>query len=286
VNAPAYTITTYERRLRGVVQELLTHNFYVHTHLDWYEVDDWLANAGASVRVAYADRRVAGILGISPPLDGAVWVRVAAVGDRYKASAVLNALWQDMLPELHALGATQAAILLLRDWPAKFLPTIGFHYLEDIITLRRSDAAPPDETLVPGIEVRQARDEDTAAIVHIDHAAFAPPWQMGADELTHAERSSAHSTVAVTDTGQIIGYQMSTLYFDGAHLARLAVHPQAQAHGVGHLLVGSMLRHFNRRGVYSVSVNTQEDNTASQRLYTSFGFTRTGYDLPVWVMPL
>ena len=47
-----------------------------------------------------------------------------------------------------------------------------------------------------------------------------------------------------------------------------------------------MLRHFWRRGVYGVTVNTQDSNLASQRLYAKFGFARTGYDLPVWVADL
>lgn len=283
MNEPALSIAPYQRKERGLIQDLIAQNYYVHTHLDWYEIDSWLADSGSPVRVAHADRRIAGILGVSAPLNGTVWVRLAAVNDRNHASTVLSALWDDLLPELHALGAQQAAMLLLRDWPVRFLPALGFHYLEQIVTLRRSNHQSPDELTIPGCSIRQARDEDISAIVAIDHAAFSPPWQMGADELMLAERASAHSTVAVAEDDQIIGYQMSTLYFDGAHLARLAVHPQAQSHGIGHLLVGSMLRYFNKRGVYTVSVNTQETNMASQHLYEGLGFERSGYDLPVWV---
>ncbi len=239
-------------------------------------------SSGSSVRVAYAGSRLAGVLGVSAPLHGAAWVRLAAVRDRQNTAEVLCALWEDLKPELRALGANQAAILLLRDWPARFLPALGFTFLENIITLRRSDPRAPDETALPGCIVRQAREDDLPSIIALDHAAFDAPWQMGAAELTRAERSSAQSTVAVTETGMLLGYQMSTLYFDGAHLARLAVHPQTQARGVGTLLVASMLHQFQRRGVYGVSVNTQESNMVSQRLYTRLGFTRNGYDLPVW----
>jgi ribosomal protein S18 acetylase RimI-like enzyme len=79
---------------------------------------------------------------------------------------------------------------------------------------------------------------------------------------------------------------MSTLYFDGGHLARLAVLPAARSQGVGRMLVTSMLHHFWRRGVFGVTVNTQESNIASQRLYTRLGFERTGFDLPVWLARL
>jgi ribosomal protein S18 acetylase RimI-like enzyme len=89
-------------------------------------------------------------------------------------------------------------------------------------------------------------------------------------------------TVAERDSA-IIGYQLSTLYFDGGHLARLAVHPSAQGGGVGAALLHDLIQRFMRRGVGSITVNTQASNTRSQRLYQRFGFERNGYDLPVWI---
>jgi ribosomal protein S18 acetylase RimI-like enzyme len=225
-------------------------------------------------------------MGFSVPLQGAVWMRVAAIADYQDTNGLMLALWEDLKPELRALGATQAAVLLMRDWPDRYLPRMGFHYLEDIVTLRRSEAREPAENLVPGFSIRQLRDEDIAAVVTTDHEAFDPPWQMGGDELRRAKDASAYSTVALTDDGTIAGYQMSTLYFDGAHLARLAVLPSARSKGVGRMLVSSMLRYFWRRGVYGVTVNTQESNLASQRVYTRLGFSRTGFDLPVWLAEL
>jgi ribosomal protein S18 acetylase RimI-like enzyme len=106
---------------------------------------------------------------------------------------------------------------------------------------------------------------------------------MDYDELRQANRISAASTVAEID-GSIVGYEISTLYFDGAHLARLAVSPHAQGHGVARALLLDTLRRFERRGVHVITVNTQAGNLRSQRLYTSFGFERTGYDLPVWMV--
>lgn len=280
------TIAPYQRKHRTAAQDLLVHNYHVHTHLDWYDVDEWLGSTGSPVRVALQGSRLVGLLGASAPLNGAVWVRLAAVRDHHLTQEILRALWNDLTPELRALGAAQAAMLLLRDWPEAYLPALGFEYLEHIVTLRRSDAREPAEEAAPGCIVRHAREEDIAAITAVDHAAFAPPWQMTAGELARAERSSAYSTVALDPQGALLGYQMSTLYFDGAHLARLAVHPQTQDHGVGRFLVSNMLRQFWRRGVFGVTVNTQDSNAASQRLYTRLGFARTGYDLPVWLADL
>ena len=286
VHLPGLTLSPYQRQHRIAAQELLTSSFHVHTHLDWFDVEDWLANSGSPVRVASRGSRLIGLMGVSTPLDGASWLRVAAIRDYQDTSGVLAALWEDLKPELLALGTQQVAALLLRDWPERYLPHLGFRYLEDVITLRRSDPREMAEPALPGCTVRPIRAEDLPAVIATDHAAFLPPWQMGGEELRRAEESAAWSTVAVTPVGEIIGYQMTTLYFDGAHLARLAVLPHARSHGVGRLLAASMLRYFWRRGVYGVTVNTQESNEAAQHLYGRLGFERTGYDLPVWVMNL
>ena len=280
------TLSPWQRQYRLGAQDLLVTSFHVHTHLDWIEVEDWLTGSGSPIRVASRGPRVAGLMGFSTPLQGAVWLRVAAIADYQDTNGLMLALWEDLKPELRALGATQAAALLMRDWPDRYLPRMGFHFLEDIITLRRSDAREPAEQPVAGFTVRQMRDEDLPAVVATDHAAFDPPWQMGAAELRGAAEAAAHSTVAIAEDGTIAGYQMSTLYFDGAHLARLAVAPAARSKGVGRMLVSGMLRHFWRRGVYGVTVNTQDSNIASQRVYTRLGFARTGFDLPVWLAEL
>jgi ribosomal protein S18 acetylase RimI-like enzyme len=104
---------------------------------------------------------------------------------------------------------------------------------------------------------------------------------MSASDLRQAMRMAASSTVAMMTT-TIVGYQISTMYFDGSHLARLAVRPEIQTRGVGTALVSDVLRRFARRGVASMTVNTQLTNERSQHVYERLGFERNGYDLAVW----
>jgi ribosomal protein S18 acetylase RimI-like enzyme len=66
----------------------------------------------------------------------------------------------------------------------------------------------------------------------------------------------------------------------------LAILPAAQGQGVGAQLLSDMVMRFTRRGFRSFTVNTQETNERSQRLYQRFGFVRNGYDLPVWFIHL
>ena len=108
---------------------------------------------------------------------------------------------------------------------------------------------------------------------------------MSLQDLRQAYRIASSCTVAVKDE-RILGFQVSTFFFDGAHLARLAVHPSTQGQGIGGALLGDLLERYTRRGIQMMTVNTQESNHQSRRLYERFGFEPNGYDLPYWSVHL
>jgi ribosomal protein S18 acetylase RimI-like enzyme len=53
---------------------------------------------------------------------------------------------------------------------------------------------------------------------------------------------------------------------------RLAVHPDAQRHGIGRALLLDGLHWMRRRGVRRAVVNTQLGNDAALNLYRTIGF--------------
>lgn len=278
------TITPYKRRYRQDVRDLLYHSYRTHNHLDWQESDQWLDSDEMPIRLAWSGGRLVGLLATSRPLNHTCWLRLVAVDDSAPPTRILAALWNDMLDELRALTVRQVALLGLRDWILSYLPPLGFYYVEDIVTLRRGmDVLPSLPTT--RLRLRSVYPDDIRRIAEVDQAAFTPPWQLSETELRHAERAAASCSVALLDN-VVVGYQLSTLYFDGAHLARLAVHPSAQGQGVGSVLLYDLLNRFMHRGVLSTTVNTQETNLRSQHLYERFGFARNGYDLPVWMVDL
>ena len=282
----ALTITSYERRHRHAVRDLLFRSYRVHTHLDWQESDQWLEDGeNYPARLAWQNTQLQGIIAASAPLNQTCWLRIACISDQADAQHILRLLWEALLPELRAQGIHTVALLLVRNWLASYTPALGFHFVEEIITFRRSQLEIPPEPAPTGLTIRLTQPEDLSTILAVDNSAFAPPWQMDGEELRQAERISAICTVAELN-GEIVGYQLSTLYFDGAHLARLAVAPEAQGSGVARALLIDLLRRFERRGVHSMTVNTQSSNVRSQHLYTGFGFERTGYDLPVWMVEI
>jgi ribosomal-protein-alanine N-acetyltransferase len=279
------TITPYSRRFRGVVRDLLFRHENVLIHLDWQDADPWLDSSEALARLAFSGRRLVGALAVSQPVDGAGWMRVAAVDNSADPGVVLPALWEALKPALIEAGIARVAALLLRDWISRYISALEFHFLENIVTLRRGDQPIPPLMPPAGVTIRLLHEDDLARIAAVDRAAFAPPWQMSAQDVYHAARIAGYCTVAQIGR-QIVGYQLCTVYFDGAHLARLAVLPEMQGRGIGGALVCGAVQHFAERGIRTMTVNTQESNVRSQRVYARLGFRRNGYDLPVWAAAL
>lgn len=275
-----YNLTPFERRYRQAVLELFFHHLHTHAHLDWHEVGQWLDLHEAPMYLAWYNGRLAGMMAVSVPLNGTCWLRLIGVADGIPPKEVLFALWGALRPALRAQGVQMVAVLVMNDWLTPFLPALGFVYDEDIVTLRRDGGSWPPRPELP-IAIRATVLEDVPRMTLIDQSAFSPPWQQSQQDLRQAQRIASACTVAVWQ-GSIIGYQLSTLHRQSAHLARLAVLPQMQGRGVGAVLLDDLLRRFLRRGVNSITVNTQISNHHSQHLYERYGFVRNGYDLGVW----
>jgi GNAT superfamily N-acetyltransferase len=274
------TITQYERPHRQGVLDLLFHSPFVHLHLDWLRVEQWLEVPENIVRLAWQHERLIGLVGIAAPLNQTSWLRLAAVVDDAPPNTILTPLWEAICAELNRQQIQLLAALEIENWLGTHLKALGFKYEEDIITLSRSGHTAPEDpqNLVP---IRPASVDDLERMAAIDRAAFAPPWQLSFDDLRYAKKLATICTVAsINET--IVGYQLSTTYQQNGHLARLAVLPEVQGNGVGSSLVHDMILRFQRRNIQTITVNTQASNERSRQLYAHFAFSPNGYDLPVW----
>jgi len=273
-----FTITPYQRRHRHAASDLLFYSHYAHTHLDWHDPEDWLDRFGVErMRLAWQDGELAGMLATSEPLNDAYWIRILAFSNEFEGDRVLAALWDSVARQA---TVREVNLLIAQEWLKPKLKPLDFHAREEIITLHRVGQYIPNGKHPP-LEFHITQPEDLPLLLDIDNRAFQPPWQLTYNELRQAQRIAAQCTVAQLD-GQPVGYQLSTLYRTNAHLARLAVLPEAQGFGIGGGLLGDVLARFHRRGIYGMTVNTQASNKRSQRLYKRYGFRRNGYDLPVW----
>lgn len=274
------TVTPYQRRHLQVIRDLLFHSNLVHAHLDWHESDHWLETVESITRLAWQNGRLVGVLGLSNPINQTAWIRIACVLDYVEPESVMRSLWDNVLLELRTQAVHTVGLLVINDWIVRYAPAMGFVYDENIITMTRSSYDLP-EPLPNAPVIRVGEFHDLPRLAEVDQAAFDPPWQMALEDIRQAYRMASSCTVATRDD-TIIGFQISTLYFDGAHLARLAVHPAAQGRGVGRALLADLLERFHRRGAYMMSVNTQASNHHSRNLYARFGFVPSGFDLAYW----
>lgn len=274
------TVTPYQRRHLQAIRDLLFHSNFVHTHLDWHESDQWLETVESITRLAWQSGRLVGVLGLSKPLNQTSWIRIASVLDYVEPETVIRSLWENVLLELRAQAVHTVGLLVINEWIAHYVPALGFVYDENIITLSRSSFDLP-EPLPNAPVIRVGELHDLPRLAEVDQAAFDPPWQMAYEDIRQAYRMASSCTLATVDNA-IIGFQISTLFFDGAHLARLAVHPAAQGRGAGRALLADLIERFQRRGAYMMSVNTQASNHHARNLYTAFRLVPSGFDLPYW----
>lgn len=277
-------IVAYERKYREALLSLMFYSRHTHQHLDWYKIAQWLDLNRTIVRLAFDDSGLIGFLGMSEPLNGASWVRIAAMENYTDPERAFRFLWDAMRSELQTWDVRDVSILVMNQWIIGALSEEGFQHREDVVTLQRAGQDLP-EINSPDIVVIDAYEAELPTIERIDHAAFSAPWQMSGDDLRQAQRQAASCTLALAND-EPVGYQISTRHHTSGHLARLAVLPDAQGHGVGAALLHHLIDRFNRRGIRSVTVNTQVSNIRSQRLYERFGFHRNGFDLPVWAVQL
>jgi ribosomal-protein-alanine N-acetyltransferase len=125
--------------------------------------------------------------------------------------------------------------------------------------------------------------KDMHDVAKLDNLAFEPIWQLSTDDLLFAAKKSSFCTV-VEHNGKIIAYQMSSTSGMYAHLARLAVHPDLQHRGIGFALVQNLLDQFiNQQNIWGVTLNTQNNNSSSIKLYQKVGFRETGERFPVYI---
>ncbi len=277
-------VIPYTRRHHRDLMHLLGYDRYLHVHLDWNSADEWLSDPDMPVFLAWQDDKLVGAMAGSPPLNGSVWLRMVVLAPGADVEATLQTLWETLRAQLVANGVQDVAILLLRAWLMPYAEQLGFAPLESIITLRREGNQVP-EPLRHDLKIRPGDLRELATVAEVDHAAFNPIWQLSMMALRQAIRASAYFTVAEIDK-QLVAYQLSTLYHDGAHLARLATMPAVQGTGVGGALLTNLVQHFLNRRIRSVSVNTQKSNTQSLRLYQRYGFNPTGLNMDVWSQSL
>jgi len=121
-----------------------------------------------------------------------------------------------------------------------------------------------------GVHFRGGRAEDLDALAQLDAQCFDDFWRYGPSEVRELY-STERLVVAEDDEGQLIGYTLATVSRGAATLGRLAVASGVRRAGLGRALVAEVARWADSTGAETISLCTQEENTAARRLYASAG---------------
>jgi [ribosomal protein S18]-alanine N-acetyltransferase len=275
-----YKIIPYARRYRRELMALLLDDERLHIHLDWNTIEEWLAEPDVPIFLAWEGQTLVGAIAAAPPLEHSTWIRLVVIERHANLQAVLAELWSMLRVDLLARDIQEVAILLLRPWLMRYIDKIGFEPMDTIVTLRRDSFQVP-KPLRGDVKLLRAAWHEADLALEVDHGAFAPIWQLHRASLRQASRTSARFTLAELND-RLVGYELSTMYRDGAHLARLATIPDVQGSGIGGAMLTAMIQSFLDRGVSSVTVNTQSSNIQSLNLYRRYGFDLTGLNMDVW----
>jgi ribosomal-protein-alanine N-acetyltransferase len=261
------------------IANLMFFESHVHRHLDWRAPLEWLGFP--CYWVVEEAGRVMAVLACPQDPPGVAWVRLFAHARQLSLNDAWDALWRAAQVEIGKQGGATVALIAMHQWLSNFLSKDDFTHTQNIVMLEWKGTDIPEASVPAGVVVRSMQPDDLLEVAELDAVAFEPLWQNTLDALERA-LPQATSAIVAEDAQGLVGYQISTANPFGAHLARLAVRPDAQGKGLGSLIVTDLIRRLKDKGVARLTVNTQSDNLASLALYDKMGFVVTGEKFPVY----
>lgn len=260
----------------SALRKLINDRKYLHID---FAVDELSSLVEKNVfMVATIDTRLIGFVYLRPYRRGsAVWDG-AGVHRDFSPQVILKMLLSAALTELRELRITELFYIGDAEWLLPLLPKFGFTLSKNITLYEKADFAVPTRGN-SAVRVRAATAVDIPAVAALDRETFIELWQLDEQAFGQILKETYYFSVALL-AGRVVGYQCCLLVKKSAHLSRLAVHPAHQGRGIGARLLSDLISHLKREHVARITVNTQQDNAKSRRLYRWFGFRETG-EVPV-----
>jgi len=125
------------------------------------------------------------------------------------------------------------------------------------------------------VRLESMRNNHIAAVLEIEHEAFASPWTADMFLQEVQDNGLSRSYVALED-GHVVGYFVSWFLNQEVHLLNIAVASSHQRKGIAKYMLRYLLDMAKRELKQLVTLEVRESNQAAIDLYRSFGFTRVG----------
>lgn len=122
--------------------------------------------------------------------------------------------------------------------------------------------------------IRPASSADLTKICDIEENSFSAPYpRFLLRRLIHEQATSF--TVAVQDSGKILGYCVFSLDGKASHLISIAVHTNYRRMGIATALMENLIVQASSHGVREVWLEVKTDNEAAIALYVELGFLKS-----------
>jgi ribosomal protein S18 acetylase RimI-like enzyme len=127
--------------------------------------------------------------------------------------------------------------------------------------------------------LRRATADDVDALTGVLAAAYAPFQALGLPPVTEgiADDIRGHNVWVAQVDGAVSGGIVLVLGIQ-AHIANLAVHPDAGGHGIGKALIAQAMAASAAAGHTTIQLATHAQMTATQAFYRKLGWTQTGLE--------
>lgn len=125
------------------------------------------------------------------------------------------------------------------------------------------------------ITICPMKETDLDEVLAIEEASYPRPWTR--DHFLDELRSAlAFPQVALDGDGKVAGYICPVLLLDEAHILNVAVRRDIRSHGLGGLLVDTVISECRKRGASFVGLEVRVSNVSALTLYGRLGFIETG----------
>lgn len=260
------------------IANFLAQNNYHFRHLDWDAPLSWIGKS--PFYKLTCGSVLDGFLCASAEPEGSAWIRLFSARQYANYGRIFRSLFDVTKHFFQGHSPIQLAGLGLNSWFAGLLRDNDFHHLQNVISLKIDLESIPISAKSVAF-VREMEPADLDIIHQIDNLSFEKIWQNSRQQIEIAYLKCQLTTVLEVDD-RIAGYTMSTLNPFQAHLARIAIHPDFQDKGYGTALLQDLFQRCLTLRIGQLTLNTQDTNTRSLKLYRSNGFSPTGETLPVF----
>ena len=283
IGSEQLTIRSISEDDSAEILRLVERAEWVHLHADWTLATDWWESDGGLLAMRHG--RIVGMVVASLDPAPVAWIRAIAI-DMAEPAYALRKLLDAVVPRSRTSGADCLACMSVAAWVNEAMRDNQYDVASELESMTLTDFKLLDSTQ-GGFVIRDVSSAESTKLAELDRMTFDNPlWRLSARQLERAINDAYSCTMAEQD-GQIIGYQLSLRSRrKEAHIVRMTVNPSWHGRGVASSLLTHTLNTFHTDSITTVTLNTQTDNTASQRLYKRFKFEPTGQRFNVWTKSL